>query len=115
MSLKCVEIFHIAATSQGKKINIYTDRQKFEQVIVQKQINLSARVKDDIVLTHHKEAHLTTVIIRDLSKHLPEKLKITPETSKAAESLEKWNKSSWKSSPWCACSTHLFSLKTPEK
>lgn len=59
-----------------ERTNIYTHIYKFQQLIVQNKINLSAPGKDHIILTKYKQVYFTRVIIGDLSKHLPEKLKI---------------------------------------
>ena len=82
----CVEILHIYFCSfTRERTNIYAHIYKFEQLIVQKEINLSAPGKDHIIPTKYKQVYLTSVIIGDLSKHLPEKLKIIPDTSKPME------------------------------
>lgn len=82
----CVQILNIYFCSfTRERTNVYTHIYKFEQLIVQKEINLSAPGKDHIILTKYKQVYLTNIIIRHLSKHLPEKLKIISNTSKAME------------------------------
>lgn len=52
---------------------------------MQKEINLSAPDKDHIILTKYQQAYLTSVLTRNLSKQLLEKLKILMDASKATE------------------------------
>lgn len=75
------DIFFCSFT--GEKTNTDTHVCKFEQF--QKEIHLSIPDKPHIILTKYKQAYFTRVIIRDLSKHLPEKLKMISDTIEAME------------------------------